>query len=196
MSRNSEPWNRRSHTPPRRRRVSRSPERTRGRGGPKVIVKRTVKETNATIQYPTLTCTNYDEWSMLMQVDMEAASIWYAIELYPDEEIEYRDDRLALAAILRSVPSEMLPTLRGKRSARAAWDAIKTIRVGVERVRESKAQHLRREFAELTWKEEETVEDFSVRITGLANNLCTLGDTISDADVIRKMLDVVPEYLE
>jgi hypothetical protein len=66
----------------------------------------------------------------------------------------------------------------------------------VERVRESKAQHLRREFAELTWKEEETVEDFSVRITGLANNLCTLGDTISDADVIRKMLDVVPEYLE
>jgi hypothetical protein len=124
--------------------VSRSSERTRGRGGPKVIVKRTVKETNATIQYPTLTRTNYDEWSMLMQVNMEAAGIWYAIEPYPDEEIEYRDDRLALAAILRSVPSEMLPTLRGKRSARAAWDAIKMIRVGVEPVRESKAQQLRR----------------------------------------------------
>jgi hypothetical protein len=38
----------------------------------------------------------------------------------------------------------MLPTLRGQRSARAAWDTIKTIRVGVERVRESKAQQLRR----------------------------------------------------
>jgi hypothetical protein len=90
----------------------------------------------------------------------------------------------------------MLPTLRGKRSARAAWDAIKTIRVGVEGVRESKAQQLRREFAALTWKEGETAEDFSVRITGLANNLCTLGDNISDADVVRKMLDVVPEHLE
>ncbi|EAZ37695.1 hypothetical protein OsJ_22037 [Oryza sativa Japonica Group] len=104
------------------------------------------------------------------------------------------EDRLA--AILRSVPSEMLPTLRGKRSARAAWDVIKTIRVGVERVRESKAQQLRREFAALTWKEGETAEDFSVRITGLANNLRTLGDNISDADVVRKMLDVVPEHLE
>jgi hypothetical protein len=63
--------------------VSRSPERTRGRGGPKVIVKRIVKETNATIKYPTLTRTNYDEWSMLMQVNMEAAGIWYAVEPYP-----------------------------------------------------------------------------------------------------------------
>jgi hypothetical protein len=173
MSRNSEPWNRWSHTPPRRRRVSRSPERTRGRGGPKVIVKRTVKETNATIQYPTLTRTNYDEWSMLMQVNMEAAGIWYAVEPYSDEEVEYRDDRLALAAILRSVPTELLLMLRGKRSARATWDAIKTVRVGVERVRESKAQQLRRDFAAITWKEGETAEDFSVRITGLALSATT-----------------------
>jgi hypothetical protein len=40
----------------------------------------------------------------------------YVVELYPDKEVEYRDDRLALAAILRSVSSEMLPTLHGKRS--------------------------------------------------------------------------------
>jgi len=87
-----------------------------------------------------LTRTNYEEWEMLMQVNMEAAGIWYAIEPYDGEEVEYRDDRLALAAILRSVPTEMLPTLHGKRTARAAWEAVRTIRVGVERVRESKAQ--------------------------------------------------------
>jgi hypothetical protein len=133
---------------------------------------------------------------MLMQVNMEAAGIWYAVEPYPDEEVEYRDDRLALAAILRSVPSELLPTLRRKRSARAAWNAIKTICVGVERVRESKVQLLRRDFAAIAWKEGESVEDFSIRITGLANNLCTLGDDISDAIVVHKMLDVVPEHLE
>jgi hypothetical protein len=143
-----------------------------------------------------LTRTNYDEWSMLMKVNMEAAGIWYAIEPDPGEEVEYRDDRLALAAILRSVPAEMLPTLRGTRSARAAWEAVKTIRVGVERVRESKAQQLRREFAALAWKESESAEDFSVRITGLANNLRILGDDITDADVVRKMLDIVPEHLE
>jgi hypothetical protein len=179
-----------------RRRLSLSPEPTQGRGGPKIIVRRAIKEANATIQYPTLTRLNYDEWAMLMQVNMEAAGIWYAVEPYPDEEVEYRDDRLALAAILRSVPSEMLPTLRRKRTARAAWEAVKTIRIGVERVCESKAQQLRLEFASLGWKEGETTEDFSVRIMGLSNNLRTLGDDITDAVIVHKMLDVVPEHLE
>ena len=186
----------RSNTPPRRRRLSLSPTPRRGRTGPQIIVRRTVKEANATVQYPMLTRTNYEEWEMLMQVNMEAAGIWYAIEPYEGEEVEYRDDRLALAAILRSVPTEMLPTLRGKRTARAAWEAVRTIRVGVERVRESKAQQLRREFAALSWKEGESAEDFSVRITGLANNLRVLGDNISDVDIVRKMLDTAPEHLE
>ncbi|KAK3147062.1 hypothetical protein QOZ80_3BG0277590 [Eleusine coracana subsp. coracana] len=165
MSAHSMPLKGRSHTPPRRRRLTLSPEPVRGRGGPKIIVRRTIKEANATIVYPTLTRTNYDEWTMLMQVNMEAAGIWYAVEPHPDEEVEYRNDRLALAAILRSVPVDMLPTLCNKRSARAAWEAVKTIRVGVDRVRECNAQQLRR-------------------------------DDISDAAVVRKMLDVVPEHLE
>jgi hypothetical protein len=181
---------------PSRHRPSLSPTPRRGRTRPQIIVKRTVKEANATVQYPMLTRTNYEEWEMLMRVNMEAAGIWYAIEPYEGEEVEYRDDRLALAAILRSVPTEMLPTLRGKRTAQAAWEAVRTIRVGVERVRESKAQQLRREFVALGWKEGESAEDFSVRITGLANSLRVLGDNISDADIIRKMLDTAPEHLE
>jgi hypothetical protein len=37
---------------------------------------------------------------MLMQVNMEAVGVWYAVEPYEDEEVGYRDDWLALAAIL------------------------------------------------------------------------------------------------
>jgi hypothetical protein len=52
-----------------------SSEPMRGRSEPKIIVKRTIKEANATIVYPTLTRTNYDEWAMLMKVNMEVAGI-------------------------------------------------------------------------------------------------------------------------
>jgi hypothetical protein len=97
-----------------------------------------------------LTHSNYDEWVMLMQVDMEAATIWYAVKPYPDEEVEYRDDHLTLAAIFLFVPSEVLPTLSVKRFVRAAWDAVKTIHVDVERMRERKEKQLRCEFIALT----------------------------------------------
>ncbi|CAO2153576.1 unnamed protein product [Urochloa humidicola] len=132
---------------------------------------------------------------MLMQVNMEAQGIWHAIETEEDDVVEYRDDRLALAAILRSVLPEMLPSLHGKRTAQAAWEAVKTIRVGVQRVRESNTQQLRREFAALVWKDGEMAEDFSVRVVGLANNLRTLGDDVIDVEIVRKMLQLAPEHL-
>ena len=143
-----------------------------------------------------LTRTNYQEWAMLMQVNFEAAGWWYAVEPEVGEEVNYRHDRLALAAILRSVPPEMLSSLRERRnSAAEAWMAIKRIRVGVTRVREANAQQLRREFNALVWKEAETAEDFANRITGLAADLRLLGDNLPDVDVVRKMLQLVPEHL-
>jgi hypothetical protein len=50
-------------------------------------------------------------------------------------------------------------------------------------------QQLRREFAEIEFKDGEFVDEFSLRIT-------TLGDYVCEAEVVKKLLQVVPEYLE
>lgn len=87
-----------SRTPPRRRcisvarHVSVSPPPRRGRRTTEVVIQQTIKETGVSVQYQTLTRTNYNEWAMLMQVNMEAQGIWHAIEPEEDEEVEYRDD--------------------------------------------------------------------------------------------------------
>ena len=39
------------------------------------------------------------------------------------------------------------------------------------------------------------MEDFANCITGLANNLRVLGDDMKDVEIVRKMLQVVPEHL-
>jgi hypothetical protein len=54
---------------------------------------------------------------MLMRVNFEAAGWWYVIEPGEGEEINYPHDRLALAAILRSVPADMLSNLRDRRTS-------------------------------------------------------------------------------
>jgi hypothetical protein len=89
--------------------------------------------------WPCLTRMTYNSWSLMMRVILQARSLWDVIE---SGEGEFSDDRLATEAILRVVPPEMIPTLAIKKTAKEAWDAIKVIRVGDERVHESEAQLL------------------------------------------------------
>ena len=99
-----------------------------------------MKESSGSIQWPMLTRKNYQEWSLLMRVNMEAQGFWHAVEAEDSDVIEYREDCLALAAILRSVPTEMLGSLARKRTARSAGEAVKTVCVDVQRMREAGGQ--------------------------------------------------------
>jgi hypothetical protein len=124
------------------------------------------------------------------------AGWWYVIKPEEDDEINYRHYRMALAAILCSVPADMLLSRHKRRSsATAAFEAIKRIRIGVQRMCEVNAQQIRHEFGTLVWKDVETAKDFMNRITGLTAELCLLGDNIPDAEVVPKMLQVVPDHL-
>jgi transposase InsO family protein len=154
-----------------------------------VIVERVVKEAGAAIVYPELTKTNYTEWALVMQVNFEAQGLWDALEL---DNVPRRDDRMALAALLRAVPSKMRATLAKKRTAKEAWKSIETMRQGVERVKVANAQKLLREFENIRFKEGEAVDDFAIRISGLATNIRELGESLEEVRVVKKMLRVVP----
>ena len=69
-------------------------------------------------------------------------------------------------------------------------------RVGVQRVLESNIEQLRKELSEIRFKDGESVDDFSMRIMGLANSITTLGESISETEIVKKMLQVVPDHLE
>jgi hypothetical protein len=100
-----------------------------------------------------------------------------------------------MAGLLRSVPSEMWATLGRKQTVKEAWDAVKVLRIGDDSARDASAQHLCREFGEIVFKEGETVSEFGIRISTLTTNLRVLGDDIDDAEVVKKLLQVVPERL-
>ena len=148
-----------------------------------------VKEAGVAVRYPMLTRTNYTEWALLMRVNLQAQGVWEAIE---PGDAGYRLDRMALSAILQVVPLEMLATLAAKDSAKLAWETVRMMRMGVERVREAKAQTLRKEFETIRMSDGESIDDFAMRLTGLVNNIRTLGDTLEEEKVVKKFLRVVP----
>ena len=126
-----------------------------------VVVERVIRESGGAGNWPQLTKTNYDSWALLMKLKLQARHLWEAVE---DGDVEFHDDRTALEAICSAVPPELVPTLATKPSAKAAWKAIRTMRVGDERVRKSTAQNLRTEYEQIAFRDGESVEDFALRL--------------------------------
>ena len=88
--------------------------------------------------WPMLTRSNYTEWAMLMQCNYEAMEIWEVIDP-GGAGVKRAQDRQAMSALLRSVPKEMWQTLGDKKSVKEAWEAVKTMRLGSERVKDVNA---------------------------------------------------------
>ena len=80
------------------------------------VVVRTVREVSGT-SWPTLTRTNYGEWSVTMKVKLRARRLWNAIDKGTDNE---EDNMSALEAILAVVPAEYREPLGAKNSAKEA----------------------------------------------------------------------------
>lgn len=100
---------------------------------------------------------------MVMRVQLQALGLWEAVE-YGDDD---RDDRVALAVLLRAVPLEVIRALAGKDKANEAWDNLKTLRMGSECVQEARAQTRRHEFEKLCFRDGESIEDFALCLTAI-----------------------------
>jgi hypothetical protein len=80
-----------------------------------------------------------------------------------------------------------------KKTVKEAWKAVKSMRVGADRIKEANAQRLLKEFENIKFKDSETVDEFALRIGALAADLRMSGESIDDARVVKKMLRVLPQ---
>jgi hypothetical protein len=102
---------------------------------------------------------------------------------------------MTLDAITSAVPQEMLASLAVKVTATEAWEAVKSLQICSEAVRNMRTQCLRMEFKSIRFKEGETVDDFTMRLGSLVAELGTLGEVIKEQQVVQKLLRVVPKHL-
>jgi hypothetical protein len=145
------------------------------------------------VELPMLTRANYHQWALVMRVSLEALELWDTVEAVTKNRAK---DRRALAAILCAVPLEMKAGLAVKTSAKEAWDLVKKMRAGDDRVKSASVQRLMKEFENMTFRDGETVGDFAMRINGLIASLRDLGEEMEESHVVKKVLRVVPKRLK
>jgi hypothetical protein len=95
---------------------------------------------------------------------------------------------MALDALCGAVPPEMVPMITKKETAKEAWDAIATMRVGDDRVKKATVQQLCQKFDLVMFSDSETVEDYALHLSGMATHLTTLGEEVKDGEIVTKML--------
>ncbi|KAL8134468.1 hypothetical protein AgCh_009478 [Apium graveolens] len=119
----------------------------------------------------------------------EARGVWGAIEQKgPRAAIDERTVQMALAAIYQGAPEDLLLAIAEKETTKEAWEAIKTMCMGVERVQEVKVQTLKGEFESLMMKDSEKIEDFCLKLSGIVTNIRVLGEAMEESSVVRKIL--------
>ena len=148
-------------------------------------------------QCPILKPANYSSWAIRMQIILEANGLWETIEPLDTTKSDKKKEKTAIAYIYQSLPEDQLLQITKHKTPKAIWDALKTRHLGEERVQQARLQTLRSEIELLHMKEDETIDTFTGKLTTLVNKAASLGHTIKDQTLVRKLLNVVPDrYLQ
>ncbi|XP_021995331.1 uncharacterized protein LOC110892478 [Helianthus annuus] len=139
-----------------------------------------VRENNNTsFQVPRLTSKNYNTWTILMESVLDAQGLWEVIDpVVTGDAVDEKKNKVARAVIFQALPEDILLQVAKNRSAKDIWEALRVRFLGADRVQKARLASLRREFEQL-------------RIYS------SLGSSLDDEALVRKLLDSVPKkYLQ
>ena len=90
----------------------------------------------------------------------------------------------------------ILPRVAASINTNKAWDTLEIVYPGLEKVKTSKLQILRRDLESLSMKDSETVDSFYTKVVGLINQLKSHVEAIEDQRVVEKILRSLPTRFE
>nr|KAJ0208302.1 hypothetical protein LSAT_V11C500255750 [Lactuca sativa] len=124
---------------------------------------------------------------------MKAQGVWDAVKpRTANTVVEVKKDKMALAAIYQGIPKDMLLSLAEKQTTKESWDALKIRFLGADRVKKARIQTLKADFEALSMKDTEVVDEFAVKVSNIVSNIHTLGETVEESYVVKKLLRAMP----
>ncbi|KAL4585341.1 hypothetical protein LXL04_009959 [Taraxacum kok-saghyz] len=141
-----------------------------------------------TYQVPVLTPINYPVWAVKVKSIMDAHGIWETVDVRVlGEEADPKKKKQALAFLFQAIPEEMVLQMA------SYTDPKQTRYLGVDRVRTARVATLKRELEGLRMKEDETIDNFVTKLSGLASKARSLGYEIKEGDLVKRLLDSMPK---
>ncbi|CAA7027777.1 unnamed protein product [Microthlaspi erraticum] len=122
----------------------------------------------------------------------------------PKDKLLWTDDEKSLAkynaraisAIFNAVNEKQFERIQCCESAKVAWDKLKQAYEGTLNVKRSRIDMLATRFENLRMGESETVEEFSGKLSSIANEAQNMGKKYKDKKLVKKLLRSLPPKFE
>jgi hypothetical protein len=128
-------------------------------------------------------------WAVKMRIIMRTLGCWSAVNGKGD--FDQAKDEDAFTALSQSLPNAMVMAIAEYETAQEAWEAIRQMRVGEDRVKKAHVKQLKCQLDRMD--DGETVAAFGQRLTTLAAEIRTLGEKVDDDYMIECLFNGVPD---
>jgi hypothetical protein len=103
-----------------------------------------------------------------------------------------KKDGKTMFYIHQAMHESILPRITSLKQAKEAWYILQTSYQGMDKVKISKLQILRRDFETLSIKDTNSIDSFYTHVIGMINWIKYYGETIEDRKVVEKVLKSLP----
>jgi CII-binding regulator of phage lambda lysogenization HflD len=107
-----------------------------------------------------------------------------------------KKDAKGLFIIHQCVDSNIFEKIIEEETSKGAWDTLKKIYGGDEKLKGIKLQALRRQYEMMQMNEQETISEYLARMLALTNLMKSCGEAMTDRSKIEKILRTLTEKFD
>ena len=151
--------------------------------------------------------TNNAYWKLRMRAFLQSLDEkeWQAVEIdwikpkevpadWDEEKIKAANfNSRALNALFSAVTNEEFKKISSTETTKEVWTILQTTYEGTKAVKDSKFQRLTTSFEEIKMEEDDSFDEFYVKLKDIVNSAFNLGETIPKPKIVRKVLRSLPE---
>ncbi|KAJ8775228.1 hypothetical protein K2173_020232 [Erythroxylum novogranatense] len=166
---------------------------------------------SATLLPPNFNGENYQVWIVKMKAHLKGIGLWQWVkeerklpslgnnpilnQKRAHEEEAAKGPRV-LSIIFSAVSESVFTRIMTCETAKSAWDMLKELYQGNERMKKMQVLNLKRDFAALSMEEHESIQEYSYRLMTLVNKILLLGEDLSESKIVEKIFISLPEKFE
>eukprot|EP00253_Pinus_taeda_P029728 PITA_29728 len=102
----------------------------------------------------------------------------------------------ALLFLYQVVHESVFPRITATKTSKEAWQTLKISYQGMEKVKTTKLQLLRRDFENLCMKESDNIDSFFRQVIGLVTQITSHGEILKERRIMEKLLRVLPSEFD